>query len=212
MMKTAVVFAGIVLVSFFVIFMLTKQNTTSTPTATNFLTPTPTPSPSLEIPTAVPTVPKIDMISANSATIKTPKGNIELVLYATEAAKTVTNFATLSKRGFYNNLTFHRVETWVIQGGDPKGNGGGGYSIYGETFKDEINPNSDLYKAGYVEGILAMAKTQAAPPGTGGSQFFIMKKNLALQPLYTIFGKVTSGMEVVQSIVAGDKILGIDVK
>lgn len=208
-MKTAVVFGIIVLVAFLGIYMLTKQNQQNVPVATNFLTPTPTPTVSLVPPTPFPTIPQSEIISANKATIKTVKGNIEVELYASEAAKTVTNFATLAKRGYYNNLTFHRVEDWVIQGGDPKGNGSGGTSIYGETFEDEINPNSELYKAGYVEGTLAMANRG---PNTNGSQFFIMKKAVQLQPAYTIFGKVTSGMEVVQSIAAGDKILGVDVQ
>lgn len=208
-MKTAVVFGIIVLVAFLGIYMLTNQNQQNTPVATNFLTPTPTPTVSLIPPTPFPTIPQNEIISANKATIRTAKGNIEVDLYASEAAKTVTNFATLAKRGYYNNLTFHRVENWVIQGGDPKGNGSGGVSIYGETFEDELNPNTPSYQAGYVEGVLAMANRG---PNTNGSQFFIMKQAVPLQHLYTIFGKVTIGMEVVQSIVAGDKILGVDVQ
>lgn len=201
-----VIFGIIVLLGIVGIYMLSNQN--SKETAGNFLTPTPTPSPMLSTPTPFPTVPEKDRISAKSAVIKTIKGNIEVELYASEAAKTVTNFATLAKRGFYNNLTFHRVEPWVIQGGDPEGTGAGGYSIYGQTFEDEINPENPSYKTGYVEGALAMANKG---PNTNGSQFFIMKQGLALQPKYTIFGEVTRGMEVVQNIVAGDKILSIQV-
>lgn len=188
--------------------MLTNQNKL-TQTTSNFLTPTPTPSPMLSTPTPFPTVPENARITANSAVIKTAKGNIEVELYASESAKTVTNFATLAKRGFYNNLTFHRVEPWVIQGGDPMGTGAGGYSIYGETFEDELNPETPSYKRGYVEGVLAMANKG---PNTNGSQFFILTRTTPLQPNYTIFGKVTKGMEVVKSIQKGDKILGIDVK
>lgn len=207
-MKTAVVFGIIVFVSFLGIYMLTNQNKPATQPAT-FLTPAPTPSVSVNTPTPVPTVPESARVIVNSAMIKTIKGNIEVELYASEAAKTVMNFATLSKRGYYNNLTFHRVESWVIQGGDPNGDGSGGVSIYGATFQDEIDANSPRYKEGYVEGILAMANRG---PNTNGSQFFIMKTATPLQPNYTIFGKVTKGMNVVQSIAIGDKILGIDVK
>ena len=180
--------------------MLTNQSQTDEYNESNFLTPTPPRA-------SGPTVPEKERVSEEKATIRTAKGNIEVELYASEAAKTVMNFATLAKRGFYNDLTFHRVEDWVIQGGDPEGTGAGGYSIYGETFEDEINPNSDFYKIGYVEGILAMANRG---PNTNGSQFFIMKKKIPLDPLYTIFGKVTRGMDVVNKIHAGDKILGID--
>ncbi len=209
-MKTAVIFVTIVILAFIGIYMLTK--TSSQPTADNFLTPTPTSNPlSSDQPSGkpVPTVSENDRISANKATIKNVKGNIELELYASEAAKTVTNFATLAKKGFYNNLTFHRVEDWVIQGGDPTGTGGGGSSIYGPTFEDELNPNTPSYKAGYVEGVLAMANRG---PNTNSSQFFILKKDTALDHAYTIFGKVTAGMDVVKSIAIGDKILGIDVQ
>lgn len=188
--------------------MLTKQNVL-TQEGSNFLTPSPTPQISVNTPTPFPSVPDSEMVSAKKSTIKTAKGNIELELYASEAAKTVINFATLAKRGYYNNLTFHRVEDWVIQGGDPNGNGTGGQSIYGKTFEDELNPETASYKIGYAEGVLAMANRG---PNTNGSQFFIMKKEVPLQKNYTIFGKVTSGMEVVQSIVAGDKILKIEVE
>lgn len=212
-MKTAVIFGAIVLLAFFGVYMLTNQNKQNVPKDSNFLTPTPIPTVSLNTPTPPPaggpTVPENERISAKTATIKTIKGNIEVELYASEAAKTVTNFATLAKRGFYNNLPFHRVEDWVIQGGDPNGDGSGGISIYGATFEDELNPNNPSYKVGYVEGVLAMANRG---PNTNGSQFFIIKQSVQLQPNYTIFGKVTSGMNVVNSIVARDKIIGIELQ
>lgn len=190
--------------------MLFNQNTgKQAADGYNFLTPPPSPSISVNTPTAAPTVPETQRISADKATIKTAKGDIEVDLFASVAAKTVTNFATLAKNGYYNNNSFHRVEAWVIQGGDPKGDGTGGTSIYGATFEDEIDPNSDLYKTGYVEGVLAMANRG---PNTNGSQFFIIKKDTPLDPAYTIFGKVTSGMEVVNQITPGTKILGIDVQ
>ncbi len=208
-MKTAVIFGTIVLTAFLAIYMLTSQNKQNTLPETNFLTPTPTPTVSLNTPTPFPVISENERVSGKTATIKTAKGNIEIELYASEAAKTVVNFATLAKRGFYNNLTFHRVESWVIQGGDPKGDGTGGYSIYGETFEDELNPETPSYKAGYVEGVVAMANRG---PNTNGTQFFILKQDTTLQHSYTIFGKVTLGMNVVKSIAAGDKILSIEVQ
>jgi cyclophilin family peptidyl-prolyl cis-trans isomerase len=111
-------------------------------------------------------------------------------------------------RGYYNNLTFHRVEPgFVIQGGDPNGDGTGGTSIYGPTFEDELNPNTPSYQEGYKEGVVAMANRG---PNTNGSQFFIMlADNTTLPHSYTIFGKVATGMDVVKKIQIGDKILNI---
>src|SRR4029078_11237210 len=106
-MKTAVIFGAIVLVAFLGIFMLTKQNNVGPKDATNFLTPSPSPTVSINSPTPAPTVPEQRRISGKSAIIKTDKGNIEVELIASMAAKTVTNFATLAKQGYYNNLTFH---------------------------------------------------------------------------------------------------------
>lgn len=156
-------------------------------------------------------IPTEQFVSATTATITTPKGNIILQLYPQDAPKTVTNFATLAKTGYYNGLTFHRVEPgFVIQGGDPNGNGTGGYSIYGAKFEDELNPQTQSYKDGYQEGVLAMAN---AGPNTNGSQFFIMlADNLSLPKNYTIFGKVTSGMDVVKQIQVGDKMTSISVQ
>jgi cyclophilin family peptidyl-prolyl cis-trans isomerase len=149
--------------------------------------------------------------NASSAAIHTAKGDIVVQLYNQDAPKTVTNFATLGKKGYYDGLTFHRVEPgFVIQGGDPNGNGTGGYSIYGQTFTDELDPNTPSYQAGYKEGVVAMANRG---PNTNGSQFFIMlADNAQLPKNYTIFGKVTSGMEVVKQIKVGDKMTKIDVQ
>lgn len=204
----AVIFGVLVLIAFIGIFMLTRQNQTNPQDATNFLTPSPSAAPDINTPTPAPTIPQTQRITAKSAVIRTEKGNIEVELYATAAAKTVMNFSTLAKTGYYNNNSFHRVEDWVIQGGDPAGNGTGGTSIYGDTFEDEIDAQSDLYKTGYVRGILAMANRG---PNTNGSQFFIIKKDTQLQPAYTIFGRVTDGMDVVDQMTPGTKILGIDV-
>lgn len=155
-------------------------------------------------------VPQSDIISATVVTIRTPKGDIVLDLYPDDAPKTVQNFATHAKKGYYNGLTFHRVEPgFVIQGGDPNGNGTGGYSIYGSTFEDELNPDTESYKAGYKEGVLAMANRG---PNTNGSQFFIMlADNNSLPKNYTIFGKVREGMDVVKKIAVGDKMTSVEV-
>ncbi len=132
--------------------------------------------------------------------LQTSKGDITLELNADASPKTVTNFVTLAKTGYYDNLTFHRViPGFMIQGGDPNGNGTGGKSIYGAKFEDEIDADSALYRTGYKAGVVAMAN---AGPNTNGSQFFIMESDYPLPPSYTIFGKVISGQQVVSTIAA----------
>src|SRR5687767_11948464 len=92
------------------------------------------------------------------AVIETDKGNIELELLETAAPKAVENFRLLAEHGFYDGLTFHRiVKGFMIQGGDPTGNGTGGESAWGGSFADEINPQSALYSGGYRRGFVAMA-------------------------------------------------------
>jgi cyclophilin family peptidyl-prolyl cis-trans isomerase len=152
-----------------------------------------------------------DFISGQQATIDTDKGKIVIALYPGDAPKTVQNFATLAKRGYYNNLTFHRVEPgFVIQGGDPNGDGSGGTSIYGPTFADELNPNTQSYKDGYKTGVVAMANRG---PDTNGSQFFILlADHPELPKAYTIFGKVTTGLDVMQKIQVGDHIKSITIQ
>ena len=128
-------------------------------------------------------------------TIDTNYGTIVLELYASDAPNTVKNFETLIQKSFYDNLTFHRViKGFMIQGGDPKGDGTGGP---GYTFADELNPQTASYKAGYKKGVLAMAN---AGPNTNGSQFFIMLADYPLPNNYTIFGHVVSGQDVVDKI------------
>lgn len=143
-------------------------------------------------------------VEAKMVTIETDKGKIKIELYNQDAPKTTQNFTELSRRGYYNGLTFHRVEPgFVIQGGDPKGNGSGGESIYGATFDDELNPDAASYKEGYKKGVVAMANRG---PNTNGSQFFIMlDDNPDLPKNYTIFGKVVEGQDVVDKIAVGDK-------
>ena len=139
----------------------------------------------------------------HTVVLKTTKGDITLELDADTAPKTVTNFITLSKSGYYDNLTFHRIiPGFMIQGGDPTGNGTGGSSIYGEMFEDEINTGSAVTKNGYKAGVIAMANRG---PNTNGSQFFIMDKDYPLPPNYTIFGHVTAGQTVVSAIARVDR-------
>ena len=213
MNKTVIIFVLIVLLGFIGLYMATLPKQTNQ--SANLQTPSPSQAQQNQqqanpTQTVVSPIPSQDFVSANAGVIKTAKGDIEIVFYPKDAPKTVTNFATLAKRGYYNNLTFHRVEPgFVIQGGDPNGNGTGGTSIYGEKFEDELNPNTDSYKEGYKEGVVAMAN---AGPNTNGSQFFIMLADNPLPHNYTIFGKVTKGMDVVKKIERGDKILSIEVQ
>lgn len=136
-------------------------------------------------------------------TISTEKGDIKIEMYEADAPKTTKNFTEHAKSGYYNKLTFHRVEPgFVIQGGDPKGDGTGGESIYGETFADELNLLAESYKRGYKKGTVAMANRG---PNTNGSQFFIMlEDNDTLPKNYTIFGHVIEGQDVVDKIAVGD--------
>ena len=125
------------------------------------------------------------------ATISTDRGDIEFAMDAARAPKTVNNFAFLAGEGFYNGLTFHRVVNgFVIQGGCPEGSGRGGP---GYRFEDEP------VQGDYIPGSVAMANSG---PNTNGSQFFIVDgtQGQTLAPNYTLFGKVTSGMSVVDKI------------
>jgi len=129
-------------------------------------------------------------------------GEIAIEFFPDDAPKTVENFVTLAKKGFYDGTTFHRVEPgFVVQGGDPKGNGTGGP---GYTIKDEFN------KQKHVRGVVAMARTQA--PNSAGSQFYItLAPAHFLDGQYTVFGKVTSGMEVVDKVKVGDKMKSVKI-
>ncbi|MEK9155765.1 MAG: peptidylprolyl isomerase [Patescibacteria group bacterium] len=152
--------------------------------------------------------------------LHTSFGDIEVELFDQSAPRTVQNFIELSKRGYYNNLTWHRViRDFVIQGGDPKGDGGGGESAWGGQFEDEINPqsigvppeqikqyesqgyryNSNLQSKKMEPGVLAMANSG---PNTNGSQFFIVTEQAQpyLDGKHTVFGRVTKGMEIVRLI------------
>jgi peptidyl-prolyl cis-trans isomerase B (cyclophilin B) len=136
--------------------------------------------------------------------ISTTKGDIELALYPSKAPVTVANFLNLINRGYYKGISFHRViPDFMIQGGDPTGTGMGGP---GYSFEDEFSP--DLKHDG--PGVLSMAN---AGPGTNGSQFFITHVPTDwLNGKHTVFGKVTEGQDVVDSIGQGDTISGITIE
>jgi cyclophilin family peptidyl-prolyl cis-trans isomerase len=130
-------------------------------------------------------------------TVETTLGTIVFETYDADAPKTVKNFVDLANKGFYNGVIFHRViPGFMIQGGDPSGNGTGGP---GYQFEDELNPATASYKEGYKRGVVAMAN---AGPNTNGSQFFIMQADYPLPNSYSIFGKVVSGQDVVDKIAA----------
>lgn len=136
-----------------------------------------------------------------TATISTTKGDIILELYGEEAPYTVANFIKKAKDGFYKNLTFHRVEDWVIQGGDPKGDGTGG----GEM-KTELNSKP------FVRGSLGVARGSNIEI-SNDAQFFITKTDAShLNNQYTNFGIVKEGLDVVDKIEIGDKILNITIQ
>jgi peptidyl-prolyl cis-trans isomerase B (cyclophilin B) len=125
------------------------------------------------------------------ATIQTNQGDLELELFDEDAPKTVENFVKLAKDGFYDGVVFHRViPDFMIQGGDPTGTGSGGP---GYEFEDEFNDHP------VARGALAMAN---AGPNTNGSQFFVVTADACpwLDGKHTVFGKVTSGMDVVDRI------------
>src|SRR4026207_1468034 len=132
----------------------------------------------------------------SAATLHTNHGAIELELFEDDAPKTVENFRKLAKDGFYDGVVFHRViPDFMIQGGDPTGTGAGGP---GYQFEDEFND----HKGG--RGALAMAN---AGPTPNGSQFFIVTTESAawLDGKHTVFGRVTSGMDVVDAISGVDR-------
>jgi len=140
---------------------------------------------------------QIDTNKKYMGEIKTNKGIIELELYPNHAPKTVNNFVFLARKGFYDGISFHRViSNFMIQGGDPTGTGAGGP---GYSFEDEVEDNPLTHET----GVISMAN---AGPNTNGSQFFITHSPQPhLNGKHTVFGKVVSSQNVVDSIRQGDK-------
>jgi cyclophilin family peptidyl-prolyl cis-trans isomerase len=131
----------------------------------------------------------IDQEKTYVATVDTSKGAFDITFFPKDAPVTVNNFVCLAKAGFYDNTVFHRIISgFMIQGGDPTGTGRGGP---GYKFADEKVTRT------YNRGIVAMANSG---PNTNGSQFFVCHQNAGLQPNYTIFGEITSGMDIVDKI------------
>jgi cyclophilin family peptidyl-prolyl cis-trans isomerase len=132
----------------------------------------------------------IDLSKTYQAVLHTSEGDITVELYAADAPQTVNNFLFLAGDGFYDDVIFHRViPGFMVQGGDPTGTGRGGP---GYQFRDETHS-----KTSYKRGTLAMANSG---PNTNGSQFFIMHADYGLPNQYTIFGEVTDGLDVVDTI------------
>jgi cyclophilin family peptidyl-prolyl cis-trans isomerase len=135
----------------------------------------------------------IDTSRPQTAIVRTNCGSFRIRLDPRRAPLTVNSFAFLAKRGFYDGLTFHRaVPGFVIQGGDPRGDGTGGpgYRVR------EKPPENFAYK----KGVVAMAKASAEAPGRSGSQFFVKLTDVGLPPEYALLGRVTAGMRTVERI------------
>jgi len=146
---------------------------------------------------------QIDANKNYTLSLETEKGSIEIDLFASDAPKTVNNFVFLAREGFYDGVAFHRViDNFMVQGGDPTGSGMGGP---GYRFEDEFDGNPNTHEA----GSLSMAN---AGPGTNGSQFFICHgPQPHLDGKHTVFGKVSSGQDVVDSIAQGDSMIKVTV-
>ncbi len=177
-------------------------STSATVQAGNQAQPTEQTWPLGQRPTKFPGILPAAQIHDKQVRIVTGKGTIIFKLYDADAPMAVSNFVALAASGFYDGLTFHRVEPgFVIQGGDPLGNGRGGP---GYQFEDEP------VKRDYLNGTVAMAN---AGPDTNGSQFFICLGDQPLLPKnYTIFGQVTSGLDVIQKIKIGDVMKSVTVE
>jgi peptidyl-prolyl cis-trans isomerase B (cyclophilin B) len=152
---------------------------------------------------STPPAMQIDAKKKYTAKLDTDRGTIEIELAPQQAPKTVNNFVFLAKEGFYDGISFHRViNNFMIQGGDPTGSGRGGP---GYKFEDETRGNPLRHET----GVLSMAN---AGPNTNGSQFFITHSPQPhLDGKHTVFGKVTSGMDVVNAIKQGDKIKKMEI-
>jgi len=195
---------SLILVGLFTVLVMNNNAAKPKPAVENALNfPSLSPSP-ISTQTANLTPAKTSTSSSQaevtSATIKTSKGDIEISFYSKDAPNTVVNFVSKAKSGFYDNLIFHRVENWVLQGGDPLGNGTGGGNM-------PVEFNSKPFVVGAV-GIASKGDGKVQ----NDAQFFIVKTDAQfLNGKYTNFGIVTKGMDVVNKIEIGDKILGINI-
>ena len=147
---------------------------------------------------------QIDPKKTYHATIESNKGTIEIQFYPQYAPKTVNNFVFLAQEGFYDGISFHRViSNFMIQGGDPTGTGRGGPDY---RFEDEVKGNPLTHDT----GVISMAN---AGPNTNGSQFFITHSPQPhLNGKHTVFGKITSGQDVVNAIRQGDTITKVTIR
>lgn len=215
-MNKALVVIGVFIILLFIGMVIMNQQAISSKQAGqlpfNQLTPTPTsvlslmqsgqsagnPTTSASAPSPTKAIEENEIPATVTATIKTAKGSIVIEMETKDTPNTIVNFVTKAKSGFYKNLIFHRVEDWVIQGGDPTGTGRGGGNI-----KTELNKKS------FVKGAVGVARGGDIEV-SNDSQFFIVKTDADwLNEQYTYFGMVTSGMDVVEKISVGDKILEV---
>jgi cyclophilin family peptidyl-prolyl cis-trans isomerase len=139
---------------------------------------------------------KLDPAKTHTVELQTSCGDFTVTLDAEGAPQTAASFASLARSGFYDDTVFHRiVPGFVIQGGDPTGTGTGG-----PGYKTVDEPPAN---AAYTRGVVSMAKTAAEPPGTAGSQFYVVTgADAGLPPEYAIVGEVTAGMDTVMRIEA----------
>lgn len=146
----------------------------------------------------------IDTNKSYTATFDTSRGSISVELFAKDAPATVNNFVFLAREGFYDGTIFHRViADFMIQGGDPTGTGRGGP---GYRFEDEVKTNPNKH----ARGVLSMAN---AGPNTNGSQFFITHVETPwLNGKHTVFGRVLSGLEVVDAVQQGDTLKSVKIE
>lgn len=200
-MNKIILFVVMLILGFFAVLVFNNKSAQQTPADQKnalfipFANPVSTPTPTTIIANMT-----ANQIASSAAVIKTSKGDIELTLYPKDAPNTVLKFAQKAGSGFYNNLTFHRVEDWVVQGGDPDGNGTGGGKM-----------PTELNNKPFVVGSLGVARGGDINI-SNDSQFFITKTYASwLNNQYVNFGIVTKGMDVVNKIEIGDKILGITI-
>lgn len=200
-MEKIILVSCLILLGLFAVYVI-NNNVTLKPaevqdSTLNLSALSPTPS-QTQILNLTPSPTKDNVSNEVTAVIKTLRGNIAITLYPDDAPNTVNNFIQKAKSGFYNNLIFHRVEDWVVQGGDPLGNGTGGGKMA-----------TELNNKPFVVGSLGVARGEDINI-SNDAQFFITKKDSQfLNSQYANFGIVTKGMDVVEKIEIGDKILGI---